>query len=414
MAALISDSINVLESSEAESYVDSIMLTQRATKVNSPLTNGKKRHLSLPGSYDSSAKKLRNDTSGESDDESALGDLFGDDLEETKRKVAKQKQKQKKSKSSARNIFRTGAEVHNDSSADDTSVKQLLSALSADMHMMYNSLHDRIDKFEAGLEQRISNKVAQLLDKRVNTELNRIKKDVDDRVETFKETFRAEIDEDLNELNNKLNNMNVQTPDTSYDRSLNIAIRGLPESDNENLSNKVNSVIKDGLSVRNVAVKTVVRKQSKIQSKPGVIIASFKSVEDKRKVMVEKSKLRDSRQYRDVYIHHDQSHEQRIMASNFKTVLSALNDNDVNLALRGSRIVRRDQQDQQVRQDQRREQSLQRREPSGSENVRSTNNHSRRGQNDSNRRNVARRGYGRGRNYVGRGDRGGYGGHNAY
>lgn len=324
------------------------------------------------------------------------------------------KQKQKKSKSSARNIFRTGAEVHNDSSADDTSVKQLLSALSADMHMMYNSLHDRIDKFEAGLEQRISNKVAQLLDKRVNTELNRIKKDVDDRVETFKETFRAEIDEDLNELNNKLNNMNVQIPDTSYDRSLNIAIRGLPESDNENLSNKVNSVIKDGLSVRNVAVKTVVRKQSKIQSKPGVIIASFKSVEDKRKVMVEKSKLRDSRQYRDVYIHHDQSHEQRIMASNFKTVLSALNDNDVNLALRGSRIVRRDQQDQQVRQDQRREQSLQRREPSGSENVRSTNNHSRRGQNDSNRRNVARRGYGRGRNYVGRGDRGGYGGHNAY
>ena len=102
--------------------------------------------------------------------------------------------------------------------------------------MMYNSLHDRIDKFEAGLEQRISNKVAQLLDKRVNTELSRIRKDVDDRMETFKETIRSEMSDELEEVNNKL--ASLQRSETVPDRSLNVAIRGLPESDGENINTK--------------------------------------------------------------------------------------------------------------------------------------------------------------------------------
>ena len=68
-------------------------------------------------------------------------------------------------------LFRVNADVHSDPDPNDVSVKQLLAALSADMHKMYTSLHDRIDKFEAGLEQCISSKVAQLLDKRVNTSL---------------------------------------------------------------------------------------------------------------------------------------------------------------------------------------------------------------------------------------------------
>lgn len=58
------------------------------------------------------------------------------------------------------------------------------------MHKMYTSLHDRIHKSEAGLEQRISNKVTQLLDKRVNTELIIIRKDVDERLESFKDIQR--------------------------------------------------------------------------------------------------------------------------------------------------------------------------------------------------------------------------------
>ena len=38
------------------------------------------------------------------------------------------------------------------------------------------------------------------------------------------------------------------------DRSLNVAIRDLPESANENLNSKVNALIKNGLNIRDVPV----------------------------------------------------------------------------------------------------------------------------------------------------------------
>ena len=135
--------------------------------------------------------------------------------------------------------------------------------MAADMNMHYNFLHESIDKFEAGLEQRISNKVAQLLDKRVNSELNRIRRDVDERLDSFKESFKAEIDEDFDILTGKLNSL--QPLDHSHDRSLNIAIRGLPETPNENLNEKVNSIIKAGPKIRNVYVKKIKRKEKSLE-----------------------------------------------------------------------------------------------------------------------------------------------------
>ena len=201
------DSITVLNSQEAENYVDSIMSTQKATKVNSPAPGGKKRRLS--GEVDVSQKKVKNGNTSateksdaDSDDNDESGDETVNQGRDSQNRVKRQASRRKSKKSPRRNVFRTEAVVHDDSEANDVSVKHLLAALSSDMHMMYNSLHDRIDKFEAGLEQRISNKVAQLLDKRVNTELSRIRNDVDDRMETFKETIRSEMSDELEEVQN--------------------------------------------------------------------------------------------------------------------------------------------------------------------------------------------------------------------
>ena len=49
-------------------------------------------------------------------------------------------------------------------------MEQLFAKMSSDMNMMFMSLNERLDQLDSGLEQLISNKVAQLLDKRVNTE----------------------------------------------------------------------------------------------------------------------------------------------------------------------------------------------------------------------------------------------------
>ena len=55
MGSTVIESIQALDRSEAESNVDSIMATQGATRVGTPNVNGKKRHLSLPGTYEASS-----------------------------------------------------------------------------------------------------------------------------------------------------------------------------------------------------------------------------------------------------------------------------------------------------------------------------------------------------------------------
>ena len=419
MAKILGDTVKVLENhdAEAESYVDAIMSTQGAVKVDSPAVNRKKRNLSGQESNDVTTKKVRNghtakdcysDAGNETGDASSEDTVSDDQQERARRRASRNK----RSKASQRNIFQVAADVHTDPDPSDVSVKQLLSALSADMHKMYTSLHDRIDKFEAGLEERISSKVAQLLDKRVNNELKKIRKDVDERLDTFKENFKEEISEELGELNDKLSNINVSGP--VNDRSLNVVIRGLPESSNENINSKVNTMIKDGLQIRNVSVKSAERKVSKSPSKPGVVIATFKNGDDKRKVMTDKSSLKDSRQYKDIYINHDQSREQRLMTSNFKAVLDAINRNDNDLSLRGTRVIRRNRDNQNSHEGERRQSTTQGRDRSQS-GRRSSNNSSNAGSNrDMGHGNSGtRRGNDRGHRRGGRGSRG-FRGRNSY
>ena len=132
-----------------------------------------------------------------------------------------------------------------------------------------------------------------------------------------------------NPLTNKVN-----------DISLNVAIRNLPESANENLDEKVNSLFSNGLKINSVSVASTERKVSHNNGKSGVVIAKLKTAADKSKVMTSKSSLKNNRQYPDVFIHNDQTRDDRVMSNNFKTIIDAINRGD-KLSLHGSRVVSR-------------------------------------------------------------------------
>lgn len=346
---------------EAEDYVESIMPSQRATRVDTPQTVGRKRHLSLPAANDKSTKKAKagfdlqlNDGSDLDTSNSIISD-YEDDFDTSSfkgcdnasRVKAKAKRSLYESRSkpahgkSDRNIIVTEADVHVNS---DPSLKQMIAKLSSDMHMQYTSLSERIDKLEAGLEQRISQKVAQLLDKRVNTELGRIRTDIDKRLETFKSGI-------LKDMSDKVA-AGHDTCKQHADISLNVAIRGLDESVGENVDSRVNTLIKDGLSIRNVTVQLAERKKSENSSKPGIVVASFKDREDKELVMSAKSKLKHSRQFSHVFINNDQTREQRLMSTNFRQIVNVLNEQGNDIHIRGNRIVGSNSQRNNNRQQQ--------------------------------------------------------------
>jgi hypothetical protein len=119
--------------------------------------------------------------------------------------------------------------------------------------------------------------------------------------------------------------------------NLNLVIRNLPQREGENVLSKVNGLLKDGLKIRDVHFKSAERKVSRNQLKPGVIIAECESADDKRRILESKRILKDSRNFKDVFIEHDIPASQRILNANLRTIINTLGNNQ--LELRGS-IVR--------------------------------------------------------------------------
>lgn len=132
----------------------------------------------------------------------------------------------------------------------------------------------------------------QLLDKRVNTELSRIRNDVDQKLNSVKDTIRADIADDISELKSRVDSITDVQGQTNCDISKNIVIRGLRNERNENVVTWVNTYITEGLKIRDVKCDKAERKQSSVQPKPSVIVAQMASTDVKRKVMATKNWLK--------------------------------------------------------------------------------------------------------------------------
>jgi len=320
---------------DAEEYVQSIMSSQRITTIGTP-ASGRKRHLSLPNGSHETVKKVKG----------SIGSP-GSPVDSSARVFATARRALYESPSPTSVDITATCASSNDSDAvviettASPSVEQLIRQLSTDVHSLISGLTARMDKLESGLEQKISTKVTQLLDKRVSSEMSKLRKDVDSRMEGIKDAVVSEVSADIDDINAKLSDLRSASNSSAPrdDISCNIIIRNMSESSNENVPNRVNALLRDGMKLRSVTVDTAVRKRSS-NNKPGVIVASFRSAEDKQSAMSAKNKLKQNQQYERVYVDHDQSRGDRLLADNFRTILVALKHNDTNLCVRGSRVVR--------------------------------------------------------------------------
>lgn len=234
----------------------------------------------------------------------------------------------------------TEATVHVESSLspDILMVTQLINKLSIDMRSMFSNVTTRIDDLETNLERKITHKVSQMVDKRINSEVTKVRKDVNSVVENL----RADIDNDLKSVEDKLDEISEKiesTESADKDLSYNIVIRNLPESVNENLKVKVSALIREGLKLNGVSICKAVRKQSRSVHVSGVVIATFNSKENIRDVMAAKQKLKESRQYSNVYIQKDLTLQQRMERKNFKTIVDVLKSVNPNIDMKGAEIV---------------------------------------------------------------------------
>ena len=81
-------------------------------------------------------------------------------------------------------------------SADIQNVNDILSQRLTDEIKKVNiHFNKRIDKLEFDMEKRLHDKIAQILDKRVNSEMQRIRQDTEQRIDNVRGDLLTEVEE---------------------------------------------------------------------------------------------------------------------------------------------------------------------------------------------------------------------------
>ena len=161
-------------------------------------------------------------------------------------------------------------------------------------------------------------------------------------------TVLNNMEEDIRDLTQQVENCNGEKrkPERNEQQlALNIAIRNVGEKPGENVKNEVNRIIKDGIGIYDDEVRTAERRLSS-DNNPWVIIATFQNTNDKKKVMERKKNLKSNHNFSNIFIHNDQSRDQRRNSRNLKVLVDALKCGLAeHLSVRGASIIMAEEQE---------------------------------------------------------------------
>ncbi|WAR10578.1 hypothetical protein MAR_035654, partial [Mya arenaria] len=174
-----------------------------------------------------------------------------------------------------------GINIHN--ADENVSVVSAINNLAEQMKVSLDSLSSRILKLETNLELTIKTHVQNAMSPVVNK-------------------LRKEFKEELNQLKSDMKSLS-----------------NLPERRDENIVNSVNTFIKDGLKL-DIKIKDAERKRANQSSECGIVVVSCNTKEDKYEIMKCKATLKQNATYKNIYIEHDLTPEERNSIANLKTI----------------------------------------------------------------------------------------------
>ena len=245
----------------AAEYVESALSSGLNAVLRTPLSSNfrRKRQLSIPD--ESAIKKVRSDNSesrqilrakrylyegelaGKSDDDT----ISNDECIETNNSGASGKQnkgrkKKQKGNDSAGEKLVTSAEVHVDADLSSMDTRELLMTLISQTQQNFDIMGRRMESLETNLEKKLTDKMNKAIDRRINTETNKFKKEIDKNVSDL----RKEIDNEIEDITEKVNRVTHQIEQLDgvrvarpekEDIKLNIVVRKLPETSRKKLNN---------------------------------------------------------------------------------------------------------------------------------------------------------------------------------
>ena len=200
---------------------------------------------------------------------------------------------------------------------EDITLKDVMNSING----METRLNSRMDKIETNISEQVK--------KLVKEEIDNFKQSVDNEMQILRDQ--------ITELQNKATVASVSPGSSEPEGSLSIVLRHLPEEAGEDITQRVNSLIQDGVKLQQLQVDSAERKKSYRDNVPGVVIAKCKSTTDKNNIMKHKSALKHSDQYHGVMVHQYKTPRELQLEYNLKTIVKAIGQDK--LEIRGNRVI---------------------------------------------------------------------------
>ncbi|VDI28368.1 Hypothetical predicted protein [Mytilus galloprovincialis] len=202
------------------------------------------------------------------------------------------------------------------------SIKELKTSQDS-MKRMFES---KLDKLRTDLMANVDNKVRALRDE-ISMDINRETNRTDQLLTTVQsiQTRLDSLEQDTSSKNSVplLSHSLYQTQNPLDNPDITITASGLPFSDDENIVEKANDLIRAlGEDVSdNVNVTAAARLPSRFSDRPAIVKISFSNLDEKVKVLRNKMKLKQTDTYKNVYIKSSKSRIERLIEVNARAVL---------------------------------------------------------------------------------------------
>ena len=182
-------------------------------------------------------------------------------------------------------------------------LKDLLLGMQQSMTVQGNEITSRLNKLDENIDQ-MKASMSQIQEY-FNEELAKF----NTRCETIEKKIQKMEDD--------------QGKKDEYDPETSLIAFGLQEDVDENVSEKISILIREGLKLNGLAVVRAVRLPSR-DERPGLIKFQVESLENKIQILRSKRSLEVSDVYKDVYLKSSKSHTDRLIELNFKEMLKMM------------------------------------------------------------------------------------------
>ncbi|MES9884862.1 MAG: hypothetical protein ABW185_28790 [Sedimenticola sp.] len=216
---------------------------------------------------------------------------------------------------------------------EDKLRNEFVNMVKGQIHAVRQEFNNRVDSLSKKIEEKLTARATDLIE----TKVSAVRKDVKNDMQRLSGT--------VDYARQSFAEAAARAPSRSPE-NLNVVIRNMEcdpreEHDTVITKDKVKALIRDGMKINDITIKSVCRKKDLSNNRPGVIIATVDTAAQKAKIMKNKSSLRQCRNFRNVYIEDDRPLEVRTNEANIKTLLTEMGKSDKYININGRYVMKR-------------------------------------------------------------------------